>query len=327
MLKRMHPGKKTHPETKSRLHPRNKHRGRYDFVQLVEKCPELAPFVHLNAYGDQSVDFFDPLAVKALNKALLMQCYEVSHWDIPQGYLCPPVPGRADYIHYLADLLAATNGQKIPRGAQIKGLDIGVGANCIYPIIGCSEYGWSFTASEIDNTALHSAQKIVDQNLVLKNKVDLRLQPDARNIFRGIIRQDEFYDFTICNPPFHASAVEARAGAVRKLNNLKGKTVKDPVLNFGGQNTELWCPGGEERFITTMIRESKEFAGSCYWFSTLISKESNLGITYKALAASKATEVKTIAMGQGNKTSRLVAWTYLDTAHQQSWIKTRWKEI
>ena len=323
----MHSGKKNHPEIKTRLHPRSKHRSRYKFDKLVEKCPELAPFVHTNAYGDESVDFFNPLAVKALNKALLMQYYGISHWDIPQGFLCPPVPGRADYIHHLADLLAATNGRKIPLGPQIKGLDIGVGANCIYPIIGCSEYGWSFTASDIDATALHSAQNIVDQNLILKNKVELRLQPEARNTFSGIIRKDEFYDFTICNPPFHASAVEARAGAVRKLNNLKGKTVKDPVLNFGGQNTELWCPGGEERFITTMIRESKEFAGSCYWFSTLISKESNLGITYKALAASKATEVKTIAMGQGNKTSRLVAWTYLDTAHQQSWIKTRWKEI
>lgn len=323
----MHPGKKTHPEIKSQLHPRSKHRNRYEFDMLVEKCPELTPFVHVNAYGDQSVDFFNPLAVKALNKALLMHYYEISYWDIPQGYLCPPVPGRADYMHRIADLLAGKNGQKIPMGAKIKGLDIGVGANCIYPIIGVSEYGWSFTASDVDALALNSAQNIVDRNLFLKDNLKLRLQPDAKNIFRGIMLKDEFYDFTLCNPPFHASADEARAGTLRKLNNLKGKVVKDPVLNFGGRNTELWCPGGEERFVTGMIRESKEFASSCFWFSTLISKESNLRITYKTLSATKASEVKTIAMGQGNKTSRLVAWTFLSPDDQQTWAETRWKEI
>ena len=44
--------------------------------------------------------------MKALNKALLAHFYAVKHWDIPDGFLCPPVPGRADYVHHLADLLA-----------------------------------------------------------------------------------------------------------------------------------------------------------------------------------------------------------------------------
>ena len=320
----MLPGKKTHPEIKSRLHPRSKHRNRYEFDKLIKSCPELASFVSINAYGDESIDFFDPEAVKTLNKALLLHYYGLSSWDIPTGYLCPPVPGRADYIHTLADLLADKNGHQVPSGSKIKGLDIGTGANCIYPIIGVSEYGWSFTASDIDPVAIKSARCIVDQNQVLQNKVELRLQPDAKNTFIGIIRPGEFYDFTICNPPFHTSAAEARAGTLRKLSNLKEKPIKDPVLNFGGRNNELWCPGGEERFVTAMIRESREFAGSCYWFSTLISKESNLRSTYKTLAAMKAAEVRTLTLGQGNKTSRIVAWTYLDAAGQQTWIKNRW---
>ena len=323
----MLPRKRVHPEIKSRLHPRSRHRQRYEFAKLTESCPELALFLGKNAYGDESIDFFNPEAVKALNKALLLHYYGLSYWDIPPGYLCPPVPGRADYIHTIADLLADKHGHQAPAGSSIRGLDIGTGANCIYPIIGLSEYGWSFTASDIDPVAIKSARCIVDQNQVLHNKVELRLQPDPKNIFIGIIRPDEFYDFTICNPPFHTSAAEARAGTVRKLSNLKEKAIKYPVLNFGGRNNELWCPGGEERFVSTMIRESREFAQSCFWFSTLISKESNLRITYKTLSATKAAEVRTLNLGQGNKTSRIVAWTYLDTADQQRWIKSRWKGI
>jgi len=64
--------KRKHPSIKSQLHPRSKHRNRYNFPQLIKTCPELASFVAVNAYGDESIDFFNPAAVKALNKALLM---------------------------------------------------------------------------------------------------------------------------------------------------------------------------------------------------------------------------------------------------------------
>ena len=101
--------KKTFPQQKSELHVRNLHRSRYDFPQLMKTCPELAPFVSLNKYNDLSVDFSDPHAVKILNKALLKHFYGIQYWDIPQDFLCPPIPGRADYIHYLADLLSANN--------------------------------------------------------------------------------------------------------------------------------------------------------------------------------------------------------------------------
>ncbi|RTY85461.1 DUF890 domain-containing protein, partial [Staphylococcus aureus] len=99
--------KKTFPQQKSELHVRNLHRSRYDFPQLIKTCPELAPFVRLNPYNDLSIDFSDPQAVKMLNKALLKHFYGIQYWDIPQDFLCPPIPGRADYIHYLADLLSA----------------------------------------------------------------------------------------------------------------------------------------------------------------------------------------------------------------------------
>ena len=217
--------KKEHPDEKPGLHPRNKHRERYNFKELIVSCPELAPFVSLNRYNDESVDFSDAKAVLTLNRALLKHFYGIENWAIPPGYLCPPVPGRADYLHHMADLLGSCNQGNIPMGRGVKCLDIGVGANCIYPIIGCKEYGWSFVGTDIDLVAIQSAKQIVEANEVLKDVVELRFQPDAKAIFSGIIKQNEYFDLTICNPPFHASFEEAQSGTLRKLSNLKGKRV------------------------------------------------------------------------------------------------------
>ena len=141
------------PIEKDALHPRNRHRARYDFPQLVHSYAELAAFVQRNKFGDESIDFANPAAVKALNRALLLHFYGITNWDIPAGYLCPPIPGRADYLHYLADLLADGNGGVVPRGPAVRVLDVGMGANCIYPIIGHQEYGWQFVGTEIDPVA------------------------------------------------------------------------------------------------------------------------------------------------------------------------------
>ena len=319
--------KREHPKEKSQLHPRNKHRERYNFKVLIESCPELAPYVRLNIYDDESIDFFDPQAVMILNKALLKHFYQIENWNIPENYLCPPIPGRADYIHHMADILCSKNYGKIPSGPEIRCLDIGVGANCIYPIIGNKEYGWSFTGSDIDPVAIESAKRIIEMNPLLKGHVEIKLQDQPNDIFFGIIQKEEYFDLTICNPPFHASAQEAMSGTLRKLSNLKQKKAGAPILNFGGQNNELWCKGGEERFIRDMIRQSKFFAASVFWFSTLVSKQSHLKSVYAALEKEAAVEIKTLPTGQGNKSARIVAWTFLTPEQQQSWAKSRWRKI
>ncbi len=312
---------------KDQLHPRNRHRARYDFPQLISSSPALGPFVQRNKFGDESIDFANPAAVKALNQALLEHFYGIRHWDIPAGYLCPPIPGRADYLHYLADLLAEDHGGVVPRGPAVRVLDVGMGANCIYPIIGHQEYGWQFVGTEIDPVAMRSAQQIVESNPALAGAVEGRLQPNKSHIFTGIVRPDEVFDLTLCNPPFHASAAEAAAGTRRKLTNLHGRPVggrrTPPVLNFGGQNTELWCPGGEEAFVRRMIAESAHLPTAARWFTTLIAKKDSLSGVYKALHQTAATDVRTIAMAQGQKKSRLVAWTFRPPTQPQTGQPTR----
>jgi 23S rRNA (adenine1618-N6)-methyltransferase len=106
--------------------------------ELILALPELATFVKSNSYGNESIDFFDPIAVKLLNKALLKKNDGASHWAIPENYLCPPILGRAEYLHQVTDLLYKNNPnflQDKKLGNSIRVLDVGVGANCVYPII------------------------------------------------------------------------------------------------------------------------------------------------------------------------------------------------
>ena len=291
------PQKKTILTEKQKLHPRNLHRSRYDFTMLIKVCPELEQFVHVNEYRNQTIDFADAGAVKMLNRAILKQFYNIQFWDIPNGYLCPPIPGRADYIHYLADLLGS-DANKIPKGNKVVGLDVGVGANCVYPIIGHQSYGWHFVASDIDEKAIHSAQHIIDSNPTLSNTIHVRLQPNKDQIFNNLVQPNDRFDFTMCNPPFHASRAEARAGTQRKLTNLGLASKSKPVLNFGGQQTELWCAGGEKAFVTKMINESAAIATQCLWFTSLISKT-----VYPAKFVSSVTKDKS----GGSKNNRHVA--------------------
>lgn len=322
----MNPKKKVHPKEKTKIHSRSKHRGRYDFKALLNVCPELKTFVIINKYDDETIDFANPKAVIALNKALLMFHYGISYWDIPENYLCPPIPGRADYIHYAADLLGNSNYGKIPVGKSITCLDIGVGASCIYPIIGTSEYNWSFIGTDIDKASLASSQQIIDTNSNLVGKVELRLQPKINDIIYGVLGKDEAVDVMICNPPFHSSEEVAKAGTLKKLKNLNDKKTDEVVLNFGGQQNELWCKGGEKKFVGDYIRQSKNFSENCFWFTSLISKKDNLNNIYDALKKVDAIEVKTIPMGQGNKISRIVAWTFLTPEQQKEWRDKKWSK-
>ncbi len=300
--------KKFISEEKDNFHPRNRHRQRYNFPELIIACPELAEFVLPNQFQELSVDFADPNAVKALNKALLKQFYNIGLWDIPDGFLCPPIPGRADYIHYTADLLIAEDG-RLPKGKHIKVLDIGVGANCIYPLLGHYEYGWTFVGSEIDQLASRSATNIIEAN-GLSKFISIRRQRSAAHVFEDIIHPAEKFSLSICNPPFHSSMQEAAEGTARKWKNL-GQNRKDGTnLNFGGKNAELWCEGGEEGFLLRMIEESSHFTQSVQWFTSLVSKKETLEACYKALQKLGIKEVRTIDMKQGNKVGRILAWTF-----------------
>lgn len=312
---------------KLELHPRNPHQARYNFALLADSSPELSQYIKINQYGNESIDFADPDAVKALNRALLNHFYGVSFWDIPAGYLCPPIPGRADYIHYLADVLAGSNQGVIPRGKGIKVLDIGVGANCVYPIIGHQEYGWQFVGSDVNPVAVATAETIVKSNSCLKGAINIRLQSQPSKLFDGIWKDKERFDVVLCNPPFHTSESAMTGEAKRKWRGVKGEKVptEKPLLNFGGTAPELWCEGGEAGFVSRMVKESVAYGERCFWFTSLVARQSNLDAIYRALKEAGARQVKTIEMAQGQKISRFVAWSFLQPDQMDYWQDNYWQ--
>lgn len=292
------------------MHPRNPHRDGYDFAALTAASPSLAPFVRTAPHGGPTIDFADPAAVKALNGALLLHHHGVRSWDLPPGYLCPPVPGRADYLHAVADLLATTNGGVIPQGARVRVLDVGVGANVIFPLLGHHAYGWSFVGTEVDPVALRQAAEILAANPRFASAVSLRRQPARECVFANVVAPDERFALTLCNPPFHASPGAAAAGTRRKLRQLGGGAAPRFQRNFGGTRSELWCAGGELGFIRRMIAESRGLAGRVGWFTTLVSSREHLPPLERALDISGAMDVRVLPLEQGQKKSRILAWRF-----------------
>ncbi len=299
------------------LHPNNPHQGRYNITLLCDTLPELQSHVIENPMGDATIDFSNPTAVKLLNKSLLFQYYRLTYWDIPEGFLCPPTPSRADYIHHIADVFGLKNS-KSAKG--VHALDIGTGANLIYPIIGVQAYGWRFTATDIDPISVENAKFIRLQNPTLKNKIRVKLQKNSQHIFKGIITAKDYFDVTICNPPFHASLEEATASNQRKQRNLvhhrnkranisnKSNNKQQNNLNFGGQKAELWCEGGEIGFLKTMANESQQFARQVAWFTTLVSKSENVAPLIHLLKKLGVKRLKEIKMQHGQKSTRIIAW-------------------
>lgn len=319
----------TAPAQKPGLHPRNKNAAGYDFTALTAVAPGLVKYIITTKAGTPSIDFANPGAVKAFNRALLALHYGVRGWEIPAGYLCPPIPGRADYIHHLADLLATCNKKVIPTGPGVRVLDIGVGANCVYPLIGHAEYGWNFLGVDIDEAALANAQLILSKNPESTAAFELRHQTVWDNIFLGLLRSGENFEVSMCNPPFHNTPDDVIAVSQRKWNKLGKPGAKKgaalPRLNFGGGGTELWCNGGERAFVKLMIEQSSDIPKRVMWFTSLVSSAENLEHIEVALKKAKVVESRTIPMAQGQKQSRFVAWTFCGNGEREKWRRERWQ--
>jgi len=279
------------------LHQKNNFKNGYNFKELIIKNPALKEFIVKNEFGTVTIDFSNLEAVRELNKSLICSLDKISNWNFPKENLCPPIPGRLDYIHYLADLLSLKGAAKI--------LDIGTGATCIYPLLGVSAYDWNFVATDIDLDSLDTAQDIIDDNK-LTEKIELRQQLKEENILKGIIVDGDSFTAVMCNPPFYKSAEEAQGANGRKSKNLGNNAVR----NFAGNNNELWYIGGEKAFLHNYLYESSLYKTSSEWFTSLVSKKENVKSLEKSSKKLGATEFKVIPMHQGNKVTRIVAWRF-----------------
>ncbi|MEM0514935.1 23S rRNA (adenine(1618)-N(6))-methyltransferase RlmF [Pseudoalteromonas sp. YIC-827] len=294
------------------LHPQNRHRNGYDFDALCSSLPSLQAYVIKRPDGQASIDFSDAKALKMLNQALLKHHYDVAIWDLPEGFLCPPVPGRADYLHHLYDLLSQDTEHRLAQH-KVRVMDVGTGASLIYPILGNKLFNWQFLASDIDVQSVKLAKQLAQLN-ALPIKVVQQKQPTQ--YFADIIKAQDTIVATLCNPPFHDSEQSAQAGSQRKWRNLKGQQSND--LNFGGRANELWCQGGELAFVRNMALESQHFAEQVIWFTSLVSKKENERPLKSTLRKLGAVQIEVVAMAQGQKSSRFIAWTFMEADERRA---------
>ncbi|NIJ45228.1 23S rRNA (adenine1618-N6)-methyltransferase [Wenyingzhuangia heitensis] len=300
---------------KYKIHSRNKNKDRYDLKALEALNSNLTNYIKPNFEGEDTIDFTNPIAIKTLNQTLLQYYYGIKNWNFSDAYICPSIPNKADYIHHIADLLMESNFGSFPLGAKITCYNIGMGATCIYPIIGVTEYNWNFIASEIDEEAIITAQTIVNTNSSLKNKIDCRIQVNPKDFFYGVIDKQEKVDIAICNPPLYTSLEDAKTASHKKNAPYNSTEIKNEII----------YDGGETAFLQNYVKESKKFSENCFWFSALVSKQSNQKGMLGFLKEIGATQTKVIPMGVGNKSSQIIAWSFLSKKEQIDWKKLRWE--
>lgn len=286
-----------------------------DFAFLAAKSRKLGKLVHRISYpeeeeaedGDESaqendstvyVDFKDADSSIALTEAILQYDFGV-HVSLRSDRLCPPVPNRINYIAWLQDLMDQTaniahlisipeeseEGEERPtkrikkQNEPIRVLDIGTGASCIYPILGCVLDDWEFIATDVDLESIEAARVLINDSrnqgvseatytqgrpVNLQDRIHLSLrdpkdtllldQKDVESLRLDPIiwpRMEKglLYHVVMCNPPFYSSQEEMQA-----LSEIK---IKGPSAVCLGSKEEMMYPGGEVAFVTRIIKESR----------------------------------------------------------------------
>lgn len=288
------------------------HKNNYNFEVLIETYPKLQPFVFKNTYGNLTIDFSEAKAVRVLNSAILKADYGINYWQFDDNNLTPPIPSRVAYIHILNDLLQTCNLNK-----NVQVLDIGTGANCIYPLLGQSVYNWQFVGTDVNKNSIKQAKQIIAKNH-LEDKISIRLQNNPNQIFQGVLAKTDIFALTMCNPPFYKDEVEANSATLKKLKGLNNET-NSISRNFSGISNELWYKGGEKAFLHNYLYESSLFKNQCFWYTTLVSNKENVKSMYVSLNKLGATTIKTLPIKIGQKKSRVVAWTFLNEDQQKQW--------
>ncbi|KAI8064564.1 hypothetical protein BC940DRAFT_276770 [Gongronella butleri] len=286
------------------LHPRNKYYNNPpDFEVLALDYPSFRPL--------------------QLTVCLLKRDFDLTV-DLPLTRLIPPIPNRLNYILWIEDLLMETLDNADTR--RVHGIDIGVGASCIYPLLGCqTNANWDFLGTEIDEDSLHYAQRNVSANQ-LDARISLVLNNDPYRIFL-LDDRVRTYDFCMCNPPFFASEEEVREGEINKelepsavRNHRKIGEKKEPFDAFPppfffwqvctGSTSEMITDGGEVAFIRRMILESLRYRERIRWYSSMIGLKRSIRPITQMLKEHKINNYVVTEFCQGRTKRWGIAWSF-----------------
>ncbi|XP_072548107.1 RNA N(6)-adenosine-methyltransferase mettl16 [Salminus brasiliensis] len=280
------------------MHPRNRYKDKPpDFAYLASKYPDFQKHVQTNLVGGVMLNFKDPEAVRALTCTLLKEDFGLTI-EIPLERLIPTVPLRLNYIHWVEDL---TGGQGSPR----RGIDIGTGASCIYPLLGASMNGWYFLATEVDDICYNYATKNVEQNN-MADLIKVVKVPQKTLLMDALKEESIVYDFCMCNPPFFANQLEAKG-----VNSRNSRRPPPSSINTGGV-TEIMAEGGELEFVKRIIHDSLQLKKRLRWYSCMLGKKCSLSPLKEELRKQGVPKVTHTEFYQGRTMRWALAWSFYE---------------
>ncbi|KAL5629667.1 hypothetical protein BROUX41_001273 [Berkeleyomyces rouxiae] len=266
-----------------------------NFRELAGFNPRFAPYIR---HG--SIDFSDPNAVMELTKTLLSRDFGLN-LEMPQDRLCPMVHNRHNYILWLKGLVDST----LPAGASqsdVIGLDIGTGASCIYPLLGCVQRPWSFIGTDIDPSNIKNAlENVARNNLAGRIRILARTPTDPLVPLND--SDTPRLTFTMTNPPFYESCDDLERSAAQKA--------RPPFTACTGSAVEMVTAGGETGFAARILAESLEHRTRVQWYTIMFGKQSSVETLVKQLRAHEIGNYAVTEFVQGARTRRwAVAWSF-----------------
>lgn len=291
------------------MHPRNIYRTRTNFKELAIEFPEFRQHANQDVSGKVTIDFTNPEALRALTTSLLKRDFDLNV-NIPSNHLVPTLPSRLNYIHWLEDILAILPSDCTPPGDVIRGIDIGTGVACIYPLLGFTMNKWHFLATEVDEEAFTSASRNVATNQLEGFITVVRPSDTSSPLLNAVNCQpdpeDDTYTFSMCNPPFFAD--EHEANPVTKGRNPSKRT--PPRSCNAANSAESITSGGEVEFVSALITDSIQLGSRIGIYSTLLGKKSSLATVKGMLVEKGIKNFVTTEFCQGKTMRWGIAWTF-----------------
>ncbi|XP_035692171.1 RNA N6-adenosine-methyltransferase mettl16-like isoform X1 [Branchiostoma floridae] len=289
------------------MHPRNKYKNNPpDFAVLAKKYPDFAQYVTYNKSETRGfINFKDPEAMRCLTCTLLKEDFGLEV-EIPNDRLIPTLPLRLNYIHWIEDLLQGMDDVTKEAGdsGKVTGIDIGAGACCIYPLLGCTLNGWNFLATEVDPTSYTYAVNNVSRNNKQDNITVKSVKRDE-GLLKFLNEDESYFDFCMCNPPFYANDLEAQG-----LLPDRGSERPLPSSISTASEAERVASGGEVGHVSRIILESLQLQQRIGFYTSMLGKKSSLKPLKEMLKENGIENFTCTEFCQGRTMRWGIVWTF-----------------
>lgn len=279
------------------MHPRNIYNKQIDFNELSKNYPEFSKIAKVDLNGKIKLDFSDLETKFVLTKCCLMKDFLLDV-DLPKNRLCPTLPLRLNYIHFIEDILEHCGIKE-----NISGVDIGTGASSIYCLLTARLHkDWKMFGLEIDQENIKSSTVNVAKNQ-LNDSIKIINQDGSDKIFQKLFEFDGSQKtFCLCNPPFYSDAEE--------MTEIKNRTGKRPKIQLEQPSHETITEGGELAFVTKILDESSQIGDKIKIYTTMFGCKRNFEKFLSLLNNKKIENFTTTRFVQGKVNRWALAWSF-----------------